>query len=58
MNISFFLYKELENLMEDFQHGRMKYALHQGLFLLLAKFSTYKQGWVGDLEAFLPILRS
>lgn len=58
VNIPFFLYKELERFVKDFQIGGMKYALHQGLFTNIAKFLARKQGWIGELETFRPMLRS
>lgn len=37
VNILFFLFKELEKSIKDFQRGRTKFALHQGLFFLIMK---------------------
>lgn len=58
VNVPYFLFKELKKATEDFQKGRTKYALHQGLFLLIAKFMARKQGWMGDPNDLLPMLKS
>lgn len=57
MNVPYFLFKELKKSAKDFQSRLTKYALHQGLFLLVAKFMARKQGWMGDPNDLQPFLR-
>lgn len=57
VNVSYFLFKELEKSAEDFQRGRTKYTLHQGLILLIVKFMAHKQGWMGDPDNLQQVLR-
>lgn len=47
----------MKKFVEDFHKGRTKFALHQGLFLIIAKHMDKKQGWLGDLDDLLSILK-
>lgn len=43
VNVPYFLFKEMEKAAEDFQKGRTKFILHQGLFLVVAKHMAKKR---------------
>ena len=42
VNIPYFLFEEMEKAAKEFQKGRTKFALHQGLFLVVAKYMAEK----------------